>query len=68
MKVALTILFLAASATASNAWPVAPLTSDSGMIIQVRGKGGSSRSAVSGRFVTRSYASNKSTTVTHGKY
>jgi hypothetical protein len=59
-------------ATIAYAAPIMPVQisdGDNGSIFQVRKGGGSSRSAKSGRFVTKSYAGkHKSTTVTHGKY
>jgi hypothetical protein len=54
--------------TATSAMTVAPLKGED-QIVVVAKKGGSSRSAKSGRFVTRSYMKrNRSTTVTHRKY
>jgi hypothetical protein len=47
----------------------APVQTDDTHIAQVKKGGGTSRSAVSGKFVNRSYAkSHKLTTVTHRKY
>lgn len=55
--------------TAAVAMPVAPMQDNDENIVMVAKRGGSSRSAISGRFVTRGHANrNKSTTVTHGKY
>jgi hypothetical protein len=52
--------------------PVAPIQNvqnNDGMVINVKKGGGTSRSAVSGRFVSREYEKgHKSTTVKHRKY
>src|SRR5689334_11238891 len=57
----------AAVACAAPITPAQVSNGDDGYIVQVRKGGGSSRSAKSGRFVTKSYAGkHKSTTVTHG--
>jgi hypothetical protein len=69
MKAFAIIATLTLLATPCVAMPIAPVKSDDGITIMVRKGGGSSRSAVSGRFVTRGYATrNRSTTVTHGRY
>lgn len=64
MKKIAAIAALYFAATSAIAMPVAPLKQDD-LTLQAR----SSRSAISGRFVTRGYANrHRSTTVTHGKY
>jgi hypothetical protein len=68
MKKLMAVVAFVALTTPALAMPIAPIQSDD-VIVQIRKGGGSSRSAVSGRFVTRGYANkHKSTTVTHGKY
>lgn len=66
MKKLAILVAVSVLATPAMAMPVAPINDD-GEIVLVAKK--SSRSAVTGKFVTRGYAKrNKSTTVTHGKY
>jgi hypothetical protein len=68
-KIAL-IAVLSFCATPLVAMPItSPQQSSDEMITLVRKGGGSSRSAKTGRFVSRGYArSHRSTTVTHRKY
>jgi hypothetical protein len=63
------VVALSVFGTAAAAMPVGSIRADDGTLVMVGKRGGSSRSAISGRFVTRSHANrNPRTTVTHGKY
>jgi hypothetical protein len=70
MKPLVIVVALSILATTATALPMIPIKHDNAeTIVMVAKRGGSSRSAISGRFVTRGHAArNKSTTVTHGKY
>lgn len=69
MKKITAVTFLILFATPVMAMPIAPVQAGHTQIVQIRKGGGTSRSAVSGKFVSGSYAkSHKSTTVTHRKY
>jgi hypothetical protein len=69
MKYLALIATLSVLALPVAAMPLAPLKYDDGIVTTIKKRGGSSRSAISGRFVTRGHANrNRSTTVTHGKY